>query len=147
MLDDYIQLFYEEQVDQKIRGAQSILYLCLDNKNMEIMLSHETLLGTVSRTLRDDYKKSMELALYLLNIFQAYSNFSEFHEFLITNQIGDTTIKIIDHEIKRYVQRVKDFKEKMEVAKSMGTGVDPGFEQAQEDLRKEEKKLSNTIKK
>lgn len=84
------------------------------------MLSHETLLGTVSRTLRDDYKKSMELALYLLNIFQAYSNFSEFHEFLITNQIGDTTIKIIDHEIKRYVQRVKDFKEKSEYTKQMG---------------------------
>ena len=83
-LDDYIQLFYEEQIDQKIRGGQSILYLCLSNKNMEIMLSHETLLGTVSRTLRDDFKKSMELALYLLNIFQAYSNFSEFHEFLIT---------------------------------------------------------------
>jgi len=51
---------------------------------MEIMLGHETLLGTVSRTLRDDFKKSMELTLYLLNIFQAYSNFSEFHEFLIT---------------------------------------------------------------
>jgi len=87
LLDDYIQLFYEEQVEQKIRGAQSILYLCLDNKNMEIILSHETLLGTVSRTLRDDYKKSMELTLYLLNIFQAYSNFSDFHEFLITVSI------------------------------------------------------------
>ena len=28
------------------------------------------------------------------------------------NQIGDTTMKIIDHEIKRYVVRVKEFKEK-----------------------------------
>ena len=123
------------------------MYLCLSNQNMEIMLSHETLLGTVSRTLRDDYKKSMELALYLLNIFQAYSNFSEFHEFLITNQIGDTTIKIIDHEIKRYVQRVKDFKEKSEITKQLGASTDPNFEQAQEDLRKEEKKLGATIKK
>ena len=51
------------------------------------MLGHETLLGTVSRTLRDDFKKSMELTLYLLNIFKAYSNFSEFHEFLITVSI------------------------------------------------------------
>jgi hypothetical protein len=48
------------------------------------MLEHETLFGTVSRTLRDDYKKSIELSLYLLNIFQAYSNFTQFHEFLIT---------------------------------------------------------------
>jgi len=104
------------------------------------MLGHETLLGTVSRTLRDDFKKSMELTLYLLNIFQAYSNFSEFHEFLITNQIGDTTIRIIDHEIKRYVQRVKDFKDKTEKFKSlMGT---EDYEAAQEELRKDEKKIS-----
>lgn len=83
-LDEYIQMFYEEQVDKKSQGAQSILYLCLSNENMEIMLEHETLFGTVSRTLRDDYKKSIELSLYLLNIFQAYSNFTQFHEFLIT---------------------------------------------------------------
>lgn len=68
-LDDYISLFYEEDVVQKSRGAQSILYLCLSNEHMEIMLEHETLFGTVSRTLRDDYKKSIELTLYLLNIF------------------------------------------------------------------------------
>ena len=79
---------------------------------MEIMLEHETLFGTVSRTLRDDYKKGVELTLYLLNIFQAYSNFTQFHEFLLSNQIGDTTIKIIDHEIKRYVVRVREFKQK-----------------------------------
>ena len=33
---------------------------------------------------------------------------------MIQNQIGDTTIKIIEHEIKRYVVRVKEFKQKME---------------------------------
>ena len=75
-LDDYISLFYEEDVVEKTKGAQSILYLCLSNENMEIMLDHETLFGTISRTLRDDYKKSIELTLYLLNIFQAYSNFT-----------------------------------------------------------------------
>jgi hypothetical protein len=62
-------MFYEEDVVQKTKAAQSILYLCLSNENMEIMLEHDTLLGTVSRTLRDDYKKSIELTLYLLNIF------------------------------------------------------------------------------
>ena len=118
-LDDYIQMFYEEDVTLKTKGAQSILFLCLSNENMEIMLEHDTLFGTVGRTLRDDYKKSIELTLYLLNIFQAYSNFTQFHEFLLTNQIGDTTIKIIDHEIKRYVVRVKEFKEKNENLKNV----------------------------
>ena len=56
-------------MEHKIRGGQSLLYLCLSNENMEIMLDHETLFGTVSRTLRDDYRKSIELTLYLLNIF------------------------------------------------------------------------------
>lgn len=64
---------------------------------------------------------------------------------MITNQIGDTTIKIIDHEIKRYVVRVKEFKAKTENLKNMQTTE--GYEEAQEELRKDEKKLANIIKK
>lgn len=63
---------------------------------------------------------------------------------MITNQIGDTTIKIIDHEIKRYVVRVKEFKDKSENLKNLS--VDE-YEQASQDLRKDEKKLASIIKK
>lgn len=112
---------------------------------MEIMVDHATLFGTVSRTLRDDYKKSIDLTLYLLNIFQAYSNFSQFHEFLITNQIGDTTIKIIEHEIKRYIVRVKEFKQKTsDMQQKEGTEE---YQELIEYMRKEEKKLAIMIKK
>ena len=83
-MDRYAESFYEDQIEKKVEGAMSLLYLCFSNENMEYMLEHETLFGTVSRTLRDDYKKSLELTLYLLNIFQAYSNFTQFHEFLLT---------------------------------------------------------------
>ena len=107
-------MFYDESVEVKTEGAMSLLFLCFSHENMEGMLDHETLFGTVSRTLRDDYKKSIDLTLYLLNIFQAYSNFTQFHEILSTNQIGDTTMRIIEHEIKRYILRVKEFKAKME---------------------------------
>ena len=111
-MDRYIESFYEEAVEKKVEGAMSLLYLCFSHENMEYMLEHETLFGTISRTLRDDFKKSLELTLYLLNIFQAYSNFTQFHEFLLSNQIGDTTMRIIEHEIKRYVVRVREFKQK-----------------------------------
>ena len=113
-IDSYLEMFYDEQGETKTEGAMSLLYLCFSHENMEIMLDHETLFGTVSRTLRDDYKKSIDLTLYLLNIFQAYSNFTQFHEFLSNNQIGDTTMRIIDHEIKRYIVRVREFKKKSE---------------------------------
>ena len=113
-IEEYLEKFYDEAVEVKTEGAMSLLYLCFSHENMEAMLDHETLFGTVSRTLRDDYKKSIDLTLYLLNIFQAYSNFTQFHEFLSANQIGDTTMKIIEHEIKRYVVRVREFKKKSE---------------------------------
>ncbi len=77
-------MFYEESADKKVEGSMAILFLCFSNVQMEYMLEHETLFGVISRTLRDDYKKSLELTLYLLNVFQAYSNFTQFHEFLLT---------------------------------------------------------------
>ena len=56
------------------------------------------------------------------------------------NQIGDTTIKIIDHEIKRYVVRVKEFKDKSSLIKSsMGS---ENYEALAEELKKDEKKLA-----
>lgn len=86
-IDSYIEMFYEESVESKTEGAMSLLYLCFSNENMEFMIEHETLFGTVSRTLRDDFKKSIDLTLYTLNIFQAYSNFTNFHVYLL--QVSD----------------------------------------------------------
>lgn len=138
-------MFYDENVDVKTKGAMSLLYLCFSHENMEFMLDHETLFGTVSRTLRDDYKKSIDLTLYLLNIFQAYSNFTQFHEFLSTNQIGDTTMRIVEHEIKRYVVRVKEYKQKtVDIQSAQGT---PQYEEMADFMRKEEKKLAIMVKK
>ncbi len=109
------------------------------------MLDHETCMGTISRTLRDDFKKSLELTLYLLNVFQAYSNYTQFHEFLLSNQIGDTTVKIIEYEIKRYVVRVKEFKQKMEELE-LNQGK-PEYEQMLNHMRKEERKLGIMVRK
>jgi len=69
-------MFYDEKVERKVEGSMAILFLCFSNVNMEYMLEHETLFGVISRTLRDDFKKSLELTLYLLNVFQAFSNFT-----------------------------------------------------------------------
>lgn len=145
-IDNYLEMFYDESVDTKTKGAMSLLYLCFSHENMEYMLDHDTLFGTVSRTLRDDYKKSIDLTLYLLNIFQAYSNFTQFHEFLSTNQIGDTTMRIVEHEIKRYVVRVKEYKAKVEQFQTLMQGSQQ-YEEMADYLRKEEKKLAIMVKK
>jgi hypothetical protein len=39
-LDSYIESFYEESIDVKVKASIKILYLCLSNENMEYMLQH-----------------------------------------------------------------------------------------------------------
>jgi hypothetical protein len=101
-MDDYVEKLYDDQVENKVEASKSFLYLCYSHENMVYMLDHETLFGVISRTLRESFKESLDMTLYLLNVFQSYSNFTDFHQFLMTNQIGDTTLKIIEHETKRY---------------------------------------------
>jgi hypothetical protein len=37
-MDKYIESFYEDQVEKKVEGAMSLLFLCFSNENMEFML-------------------------------------------------------------------------------------------------------------
>ena len=54
-------------------------------------------------------------------------------------------MKIIDHEIKRYVLRVKEFKRKADDLENM-QGM-PEYEEMAEHMRKEERKLAIMVKK
>ncbi len=63
--------------------------------------STESLLGVLTRTLRDEHKKNLDLTIYLLGTFVAISNYQQFHDLLLDNQIGDTTMKIVDYQVKR----------------------------------------------
>ena len=73
--------FYEENSEIKIAASRKILILTLDMKNIEFLINHgnyflsDSLIGTISRTLKDDYKKSMELCIYLQCIFFIFSNY------------------------------------------------------------------------
>jgi len=147
-LDDYIDLLYADSIEQKINGAKCFLYLTLSAENMEVMVQHDTLFGLCSRTLKEEFKKSTELSLYLLYAFYAYSSFPEFHTYLLENVIGATTMKIIRYQLERYEIRKEDVDEKRAKAKKM----DPNMSiEQQEETRKafesEEKKFNKLVKK
>lgn len=98
----------------------------------------ESLIGALARTLRDN-KKELDVSQYLLNIFYAYSNFTDYHPVLLTNKIGDTCVMIIEYEQQRYLTRVQEYmiqKKICEEAKP-GAGVDPL--EMKKELKKEEK--------
>lgn len=148
-IDNYIEMLYNENMETKLKGWISILHLWFSAVNMEEMIEHESLIPAISRTLRDEYKKSLDMSLYLLNVFYAYSHFTDFHSLLIQNQIGDTCQKIIDYEIKRYIARVNEYTMRMKMVKEAQEtpNADTDLKELQNLFRKEEKRLIVTVKK
>ncbi len=111
-------------------------------------------MGVLTRTLRDEYKKGIDLTIYLLGTFLALSNFQQFHQLLIDNQIGDATLKIIDFQIKRGDVIAKELKAKLETRKSVyamavGKLEDPkaGLAMGKKEVELEIKKYQSLIKK
>ena len=64
--------------------------------------SLETVLGALARVLREDSKKSTELATNIIYTFFCFSSFSDFHGIISHHKIGAMCMQVLDHEIKRY---------------------------------------------
>ena len=62
----------ETQV-REFNGAKCILRVCLDPVNLELLANHESLLGVLSRELRENYKKSHDLATAISCIFLCFA--------------------------------------------------------------------------
>ncbi len=66
-------------------------------------MSHsETVVGALARVLREDWKKSTELATNIIYIFFCFSSFSQFHGVVSHFKVGALCMGIIEHELKKY---------------------------------------------
>lgn len=77
-MDEYIELLYEELSD-KIKGSSLILKLAKNGDNLLELTGNETLVCALARVLREDGKKSLELATNIVFVFACFSNYSQFH--------------------------------------------------------------------
>ncbi|CAB4032785.1 kinesin-associated 3 isoform X2, partial [Paramuricea clavata] len=100
-LDEYIESLYED-IPEKVRGTAFILQLARNPDNMEEIVQNETVLGALARVLREDSKKSTELATNIVYTFFCFSSFSDFHGIISHHKIGAMCMQILDHEIRRY---------------------------------------------
>jgi hypothetical protein len=136
-LDDYIELLYEE-VSAKVRGSSLILQLARNPDNLEELSQNETLLGALSRVLREEWKVSIDLCTNIIYVFFCFSTFSQFHNIIARYKIGSLLMEIVDYEVKRYTQWSDDLatKQRKDASKA---GND---EQRQNDLAKAEKRFN-----
>lgn len=99
-LSDYIELLYEDK-EQKITASTQILTLARNPENLEALLSNNTLLGALARVLREDWKKSTELAANIIYIFFCFSAFKQFHQIIIDYKIGGLCLQVVEYELNK----------------------------------------------
>ena len=99
-------------------------------------------MSALSRVLREDGKRSMELVTNIIYIFFCFSNFSEFHPIITSNKIGDMCLRVADQESKRFDIWLQDIKTLEEKAKET-----PHDKTVLAELESEHKKIQNRMRK
>jgi hypothetical protein len=106
MIEKYTDLLYEEKFEDKVKGARSLLFLIVDPNNIvRLVTEKSSQLDIISRTLKDEHKKNIELLIHLLAFFYSLSFYEEFHQILLTQSIGDSCMNIIEFQYAKYIIR------------------------------------------
>ncbi|KAJ3016484.1 UNVERIFIED_CONTAM: Kinesin-associated protein 3 [Siphonaria sp. JEL0065] len=101
MIEQYIEGLYED-IPDKIASTRKILCLAKNPQNLDVLMENESLISAISRVLREDNKKSMELVTNIIYIFFCFSNFPQYHPFITANKVGDMCLRITDQELNRF---------------------------------------------
>jgi len=103
--EKYVDLLYEKSED-KVKGARSLLYLVQSPQNIYLIFEeHEKLLDVISRTLKDEHKKLLELSIYLIYFFYAFSQYKVFHPIILGRAVGETCMGIIEYNLAKFDYR------------------------------------------
>jgi hypothetical protein len=107
-VDDYADELYEEEMEAKTLGAQRLLRICTETQQLEEISGHSTLLGVLSRELRENSKRSHELTVAITGIFLCLGHFSKFHPVLVRHECNDMTMRVLEYESKRRTVLTKE---------------------------------------
>ena len=100
-LDDYAEMLYEDDLKTKIRGSALILQLARNPDNLEELFQNETVLNCLSRVLKEDWQRSIDVSTNIIYTFFCFSSFSQFHPLVANYKIGNMTVQIIEFELRR----------------------------------------------
>ncbi|GAA50822.1 kinesin-associated protein 3 [Clonorchis sinensis] len=125
-LDEYLELLYED-IPDKLRASALVLQLARNPDNLEELFQNETLVGALARVLREDWKKSTDLATNITYIFFCFSSFSNFHGVILHFKIGALTMSIIEHELCKYDLWMEELRCKKQVLQEATDDADSSY--------------------
>ncbi|XP_062138534.1 kinesin-associated protein 3 [Drosophila sulfurigaster albostrigata] len=100
-IDEYVELLYEE-VAERVRGSAMILQIARNADNLEELEKNEACLSALSRVLREDWRKCLDLSTNIIYIFFCFSTYTKFHPLIVHYKIGSLCMDVIDYELRRY---------------------------------------------
>ena len=112
-------MMYEE-METKIKGAEGLLEMAKIQSNLEVMAESGSLLEAISRVMREEASKNIDLATALIGIVFCFSNYKEFIPILATNRFGEACFVVIETELKRRDVLADDIRQKRFKANNSG---------------------------
>uniref|UniRef100_A0A672I0P0 Kinesin associated protein 3 n=1 Tax=Salarias fasciatus TaxID=181472 RepID=A0A672I0P0_SALFA len=100
-VDEYVE-FLSQDIPEKIRGSALILKLARNPDNLLDLQHNQAALGALARVLREDWKRSAELATTITSIFFCFSRFSAFHGVVNQHKIGALCLSVVEYELERH---------------------------------------------
>lgn len=106
-LDDYVERMYDG-TEAATAATALVLELARVPEQLEALIENETLVGLLVRLLREEGRKSQDLALNCLYVLYAFSSFAQFHPFLVNAGVGSQILQHVGLECKRHEIREKE---------------------------------------
>ncbi|CAF0761376.1 unnamed protein product [Brachionus calyciflorus] len=100
-LDDYAEMLYEDDIKTKIRGSALILQLARNPDNLEELFQNESIINCLSRVLKEEWNRNIEVTTNIIYTFFCFSSFSQFHPLIAHYKVGNLTVQIVEFELKR----------------------------------------------
>ena len=107
-LSALLESLYDEDVACKLAGARAALVLAQQRPLLPELAGHSTLVGVLSRVLRDDGRRSGELASALLSTLCCFSRYLDFQPLLSAHRAGDAAMRTLELEGERFAARRAD---------------------------------------
>lgn len=106
-LEMFLDLLYSSDVDKQ-SALKGILTLCMETRNLEVILNDHPLISAMSRILSDQSSNSRKIIFSVVKIFLAFSEFDDFHQSLSKYRIGALVVATVDLETRRADQVERD---------------------------------------
>lgn len=121
-LEQYLEQLYEDDIVLKIEAAKKILFVAQRGEHIAYVANNGTLLGALARTVRDEYRKSVDLTLALMQIWYCLAHYKVFHQHIVSARVGDVCLRAVELEQRRHVARMIDLERFEQLAKIQASG-------------------------